>query len=196
MPAPRCSRPCSGGGASAPWTPLHGRSASRGNPPWCFPLPVVRWSRGSHQGERRVGAGTAGGGDGTNRYQPCPRPISGPTAAVSAPGLLECLSTHGKTLQHTRGGYRRCRSHSCFYNVLGSTGQTQRPTVGGEPGHTRRWATTKVAAHLCRGQWWGGNQDFLVSAPPLPETLVHPYPCSLAASVASGAAHWASPRCH
>jgi hypothetical protein len=93
MQARRAGRLHRGGGAVRPGHLRAAGPALRVTPP---ELPNVVGSfrcRGEAPGERQWGAGTAGVRFGTVWYHREPRPISGPPAAVSPPGVLECLST-------------------------------------------------------------------------------------------------------
>ena len=141
-----------GGSFGSPGPVCLGRSSPRGNPPWHFPLPFVRRSRGSCQGERQWGAGTAGVRFGTVWYHREPRPISGPPAAVSPPGVLECLSTLERHFNTTGGETFEVVHTRPHIFVLGGV-QRPTPTAGGATGDMRRRTTTKVAAHLSRGRW-------------------------------------------
>ena len=100
---------------------------------------------GGAPGARRVGAGTAGAGFGTVWYHRWPRPISGPPAAVSFPGLLVSYGTtdHGKPT--APGGATVAVVHlRQFHNFLGgcTVGQTPNGLGGsGEGVESRRHLT-------------------------------------------------------
>jgi hypothetical protein len=81
-----------------------------------------------------VGAGTAGGGGGTRRCQRCPRPISGPPAAVSFRGLLVYYGTtdHGKPT--APGAIPSLSFTLVIFIISGGCTVGQRPTARGGSG--------------------------------------------------------------
>ena len=136
-----------------------------------------------------MGAGTAGSGGGTRRCQRCSRPISGPPAAVSAPGLLVSYGTtdHGKPT--ALGRIRSQSLYSCLHNFLGEVRLANTLRPGGGPGKGRE--PRRLSPFRGRRQLIPESRYQLLAAQPDP-TYVHP-PVRVGSIEA---AHWASPRCH